>query len=146
MTIEKKVEETVFMAGPYKGYELSYVASCDIKYLKWALKMSDLEKKRKDLIKQTLAKTYFFLTFCINHIPITAAAKAIMANVFPATNPAAFPRKLKITPATLPTMAGNASTAFPASLLNASASLSNHFFKVPLYVDGGPPTPPLSPP
>ena len=34
LTIEKKVEEAVFMAGPYKGYELSYVALCDAKYLK----------------------------------------------------------------------------------------------------------------
>ena len=57
MTIEKKVEKTVFMAGPYKGYELSNVALCDVKYLKRVLKMSDLEKKTKDLIKQVLAKT-----------------------------------------------------------------------------------------
>ena len=57
LAIEKKVEKTVLMAGPYKGYELSYVALCDTKYLKRVLKMSDLEKKTKDLIKQALAKT-----------------------------------------------------------------------------------------
>ena len=45
------------MAGPYKCYELSYVALCDTKYLKRVLKMSGLEKKTKDLIKQALAKT-----------------------------------------------------------------------------------------
>ena len=54
LTIEKKVEKAVFMAGPYKGYELSYVALCDTKYLKRVLKMSGLEKKTKDLIKQVL--------------------------------------------------------------------------------------------
>ena len=57
LTIEKKVEKAVFMAGPYKGYKLSYVALCDTKYLKRVLKMSVLEKKTKDLIKQVLAKT-----------------------------------------------------------------------------------------
>ena len=45
-------------------------------------------------------------------------------------------------PTTLPTIAGNASTAFPASLLSASSSLSNHFFKVSLSFDGGSPAPP----
>ena len=64
LTIEKKVEKVVFMRGPYEGYELSYVTSCDIKYLKRVLKMSVLEKKTKDLIKQALANTYFFF-FCI---------------------------------------------------------------------------------
>ena len=49
-------------------------------------------------------------------------------------------------PTTLPTMAGNVSTAFPASLLSASASLSNHFFKVPLSFDGEPSAPSLPPP
>ena len=57
LTIEKKVEKVVFMAGPYEGYELSYVALCDTKYLKKVLKMSGIEKKTKDLIKQALAKT-----------------------------------------------------------------------------------------
>ena len=41
-----------------------------------------------------------------------------------ATNPTAFPRKLKIVPTALPAIAGNASTAFPESLLSVSASLS----------------------
>ena len=57
LTIEKKVEKAVFMAGPYKGYELSYAALCDTKYLKKVFKMSDIEKKTKDLIKQSLSKT-----------------------------------------------------------------------------------------
>ena len=57
LTTEKKVGKVAFMAGPYEGYELSYVALCDIKYLKRVLKMSGLEKKTKDLIKQALAKT-----------------------------------------------------------------------------------------
>ena len=54
LAIEKKVEKVVFMAGPYKGYELSYVALCDTKYLKRVLKMSGLEKKTRDLIKQAM--------------------------------------------------------------------------------------------
>ena len=57
MTIEKKVEKAVFIVGPYKGYELSYVALYETKYLKRVLKMSDLEKETKDVIKQALAKT-----------------------------------------------------------------------------------------
>ena len=56
MTIKKKVEKAVFMVGPYKDYELSYVALCDTKYLKRVLKMLDLQKKTKDLIKQALVK------------------------------------------------------------------------------------------
>ena len=51
------MEKVLFMAGPYKGYELSYVALYDTKYLKRLLKMSGLERKTKDLIKQALAKT-----------------------------------------------------------------------------------------
>ena len=57
LTIEKKVEKLVFMTGPYESYELSCVALYDTKYLKRVLKMSGLEKKTKDLIKQALAKT-----------------------------------------------------------------------------------------
>ena len=56
MTIKKKVEKAVFMVGPYKDYELSYVTLCDTKYLKRVLKMLDLQKKTKDLIKQALVK------------------------------------------------------------------------------------------
>ena len=57
LTIEKKVEKLVFMAGPYKGYDLSYVVLYDTKYLQRMLKISGLEKKTKNLIKQALAKT-----------------------------------------------------------------------------------------
>ena len=38
-------------------------------------------------------------------------------------------------------MTGNASTAFPASLLSAFASLSNYFFKAPSSFGGEPPVP-----
>ena len=55
--MKKKAEKTVFMVGPYKGFELSYAALCDTKYLRRVLKMSDIEKKTKDLINQALAKT-----------------------------------------------------------------------------------------
>ena len=61
------------------------------------------------------------------------------------TNLTAFLKKLKIAPTTLPTIAGNASTIFPASLLSASASLPNHFFKIPSSFGGEPPIP-ASPP
>ena len=57
LTIKKKLAKVVFIKGPYKDYELSYVALCDAKYFKKVLKMSGLEKKAKDLIKQALAKT-----------------------------------------------------------------------------------------
>ena len=62
-----------------------------------------------------------------------------------ATNLTAFLKKLKIAPTTLPTIAGNASTIFPASLLSASASLPNHFFKIPSSFGEEPPIP-ASPP
>ena len=71
--------------------------------------------------------------------------KTIKAHVCSPTNAMAFPRKLKMTPTTLPKIAGNASTAFHASLLRASASLSNHFVRVPLSFDGEPPVPPPPP-
>ena len=54
-------------------------------------------------------------------------------------------KKLKMAPKALPTIAGNASTAFPAGLFRASASLFNHLFKTPLSFDGEPPAPPPSP-
>ena len=57
----------------------------------------------------------------------------------------ALPRKLKMAPTTLPTIAGNASAAFPASLLRASASLFNLFFKPPSSF-GGEVEPPHPPP
>ena len=50
-----------------------------------------------------------------------------------------FQENIKRAPTTLPTTAGKASTAFPASLLSASANLFNHFFRVPQPFDGEPP-------
>ena len=63
----------------------------------------------------------------------------------PSKNPTAFPRKLKVAPTTLPTIAGNASAAFPASLLGASTSLFNHFFKNPSSFGGESPVPQYPP-
>ena len=57
----------------------------------------------------------------------------------------ALPRKLKIPPIILPAVAGNASTAFPVSLLSVSANLFNHFFKVPSSFGGEPTVPPPHP-
>ena len=53
--------------------------------------------------------------------------------------------KLKIAPTTLPTIAGNVSTASLASLFSASASLFNNLFKTPSFFDGEPPTTPPTP-
>ena len=72
---------------------------------------------------------------------MSPTTKTIKAHVCSATNPTAFPKKLKIAPTTLPTMVGNVSAVFPASLLRASNSLSNHFFKVLLSFDAEPPAP-----
>ena len=72
---------------------------------------------------------------------MSPTTKTIKAHVCSATNPTAFPRKLKIAPTTLPTMVGNVSAVFPASLLRASNSLSNHFFKILLSFDAEPPAP-----
>ena len=71
--------------------------------------------------------------------------KTIRVHVCSATYPTAFPRGLKITPTVLPKMGGDASTAFPASLLSASANLFNHFFKTPSFFGGKPPVPPPPP-
>ena len=46
-----------FYGGSYEGDELSYVALYDTKYVKRVLKMSGLDRKTKDLIKQALEKT-----------------------------------------------------------------------------------------
>ena len=54
-------------------------------------------------------------------------------------HPTTLPRKLKMAPATLLIIADNTSTAFLASLLSASASLSKHFSKTPSSFDGVPP-------
>ena len=86
-----------------------------------------------------------FLTFCINHTLISPTAKKIRAHVCSATNRRDFPRKLKIAPKALPTVAGNASRVFPASLLSASANLPNYFFKIPSSF-GEEPLAPLPPP
>ena len=75
---------------------------------------------------------------------MSPATKTIRAYVCSATNPTAFPRKLKVTPTTLRTMAGNASTAFHASLLSAFANLLNHFFNTSSSF-GGEPSVPLLP-
>ena len=92
-----------------------------------------------------LISPYLLCTLCINHTPITPPTKTIKARVYSATNPTIFPRKLKMPPTTLPTIAGNASVAFPTSLLSASPSLSNHFFKNPSSFAGEPHASPTSP-
>ena len=91
-----------------------------------------------------LIPPYLLCALCINHTPMSPATKTIKAHLCSATNPTIFPRKLKIAPTTLPTIAGNTSTAFRASLFSASASLSNHFFKTPSSFGGDSPvsTPP----
>ena len=76
---------------------------------------------------------------------MSPATKTIKAHVCSATNPTTLPKNLRMAPTTLPTVAGNASETFPVSLLSASASLSNYFFKVPLSFDGGPPALPRPP-
>ena len=79
-----------------------------------------LHQWRKD-IWDSLIPPYLLCVLCINDQPVSPATK----------NPTAFPRKVKIAPTTLPTIAGKASTAFPACLLSASANLSNHFHQDP---------------
>ena len=91
-------------------------------------------------------KMIYFLTFCMNHTPISPATKTIKVHVFSAKNPTVLPKKLKIAPATLTKIVGNASTAFLACHLIASASLFNHLLKTPSFFDGEPPPPPLPPP
>ena len=86
-------------------------------------------KKSEKLTNLIFYRTYF-LTSCINHIPISSARKTTKAYVCLATNPTALPKKLKIAPTKYPTIASNASTVFPARLLRASANSFNHFFKV----------------
>ena len=142
MTIKKEVERVVFMRGPYRGQELSSVALCDTEYLKRALKRSGLDKKNKEPDKTSTGKD---LTFCINHQPTSPATAIIRVHVCSATNPTVFPRKLKIAPKRIPSKAGNASTAFHASLLSASANLPNHFFKASSSFGVEPPVPPPPP-
>ena len=92
-----------------------------------------------DLPKDSQKYNYFFLvcfldTLCINHAPISPATETIKANVCSVINTTA-----------LPTIAGNASAAFSASSLSASASLSHYFFKASLFFAGGPPPSPPPP-
>ena len=94
----------------------------------------------------SLISPYLLSTLCISHTTVSPATKTIKVRGCSATNPMAFPRKRNIAPTTLPMMAGNASVAFPVSLLSASASLFNHFFKTPSSFHGKPPVPPLPPP
>ena len=95
------MERLVFLRGPHEGHEL-YVALYDTEYLKRVLKMSGLDKKTKDLIKQALTKTQPFLTLCINQTPISPAKKTITAHVCSATNPTALPKKPKMAPKNFP--------------------------------------------
>ena len=81
----------------------------------------------------------------MNRQPTSLATKTIRVHVCSAINLTAFPSKLKIIPTTLPAIPGNASTNFPAGLLIAFASLSNHFYKIPLSFGGEPPVPPKTP-
>ena len=92
-----------------------------------------------------LVPPYFLDNLCINHTPLSPTTKTIKAHVCSATNPTALPKKLKMASTTLPTMAGIASTAFPASLFSASASLFNQFFKTSSSFGGEPPAPPPPP-
>ena len=85
-----------------------------------------------------LAQPYFLDRLFINHTPRSPATKTIKAHVYSAKNEIALPKKLKMTPKTLPTIAGNASTVFPASLLSTSAGLFYHFFKIPSSFRGEP--------
>ena len=78
-----------------------------------------------------LIPPYLLCILYINHQPTSPATKTIRAHVYSATNLTTFRRKPKIAPTTLLTIASNASTDLPASLLSAFASLSNHFFQVP---------------
>ena len=92
-----------------------------------------------------LAPPYFLNSLRINDTPISPATKTIKTHVCSATNPMALTRKLKMASTTLPTIAGNASAASPASVLSASANLSNHFLK-PLHLFDEEPLPPPPPP
>ena len=58
LTIKKKVKRVVSLRGSHEDHELSYVALYDIELydFKRVLKMSGLDKKTKDLIKQALKK------------------------------------------------------------------------------------------
>ena len=63
----------------------------------------------------------------------------ITAYLSSVTNSTALPRKLKISPAKLPTIGNNVSTAFTASLLKACSSFFGRFFKILLSFGGDDP-------
>ena len=98
---------------------------------------------RKQTNMTNLILPYFPCTLCINHTTMSPAIKTITTHICLAANPTVFLRKLKAAPTTLPMIAGNSSAAFPARLLSASASLSNHPF---LSFGEQPPVPPPPPP
>ena len=86
-------------------------------------------------------------TLFINHAPMSPATKTIKSYVCSAINSTTLLKKLRMAPVTVPMMAGNASTVFPAGLLSASANLFNHFFKALSSFGGEAGTrPPLPPP
>ena len=86
-------------------------------------------------------------TFHISDTPINLVAKTIKPHVCSATKTTALLRKIKIAPATLPTIASDASTTFIASLLTSSFCLFNQFFKVSSSFRGeGPEVAGLHPP
>ena len=95
-----------------------------------------------------LVVSFFLDTLCINHTATRPAPKAIKSHTCSVTNPTALPKKLKMASSTFRKMAGNDLTAFPTSILSASANLSNYFFKTPSSLDGEPlahPPPPETP-
>ena len=57
LSIEKKMEKAVFIAGPNKGCELSYVALCYTKYLKRVVKNVRPRKEKKGSDKTSTGKS-----------------------------------------------------------------------------------------
>lgn len=78
---------------------------------------------------------FWFLIFYINHILISTGTKTVKSYAFSATNLKIFPENLKRHQQHFPWIAGNNSTALPASLFRVSARLSDHFFQSPLSFD-----------
>ena len=88
----------------------------------------------------------FLAVFSFLHQPYTKKCfNKNKIHVCSSTNRTAVPKRLKMAPTILPTIASNALTAFPASLLSASASLFNQLIKVPSSFGGKPPTLPPPP-
>ena len=107
----------------------------------------DLQKDSKNLTIERKVEKVFFMRVPYEGYELSCVhdTETISVNVRSATNPTVFPRKLKIAPTALPTMTGNASKVFPASLLSIFANLPNHFFNAPSSFGGEPPVP-LPPP